>query len=361
MISKLNLSTGFGQRHFNLVGPSRFFEALNLHQDLDLHRSKVTLPSIRKDLHEFVNLTEKPRSASLKAAINKTAQAFSIPQVKMLHLNEVFNYDLPVWGSSPGLPYREMGYKTKQQVVACPENRIAIRRFWHEVKYDAPPRSSDCLAFVRSHLAPHGIDKVRAVWGYPMNMVMGEAVFAIPLIEAFKLGTTPLAYGYETTQGGFVKLKNETAGMSNYIGIDFSKFDKTVPPWLIHKAFNILRRNIDFGNYRNYGVANAERNWKMFDYIENYFIKTPIRLSNGERYLKHCGIASGSYFTQLIGSIVNHILITSYFIHKFGRPPRYLKVLGDDSFLADDQVIDFYDCAKFFSANSIYTPFKLGN
>ncbi|CAH0386742.1 unnamed protein product [Bemisia tabaci] len=68
----------------------------------------------------------------------------------------------------------------------------------------------------------------------------------------------------------------------------------------------------------------------------NYFIRTPIRLCNGERYLKRAGIASGSYFTQLIGSVINYIILCWYFIKTYGRPPKYIKVLGDDSFVADD-------------------------
>lgn len=40
-------------------------------------------------------------------------------------------------------------------------------------------------------------------------------------------------------------LKNDTS--SNYgIGLDFSKFDSSIQPWLLHAAFDILEENVTF-------------------------------------------------------------------------------------------------------------------
>lgn len=64
-------------------------------------------------------------------AIHLTDVAFSLPEgpTPMLHLNEVFDYDLPIWNSSPGPPWKECGYSTKCEVLAQPINRRNIRWF----------------------------------------------------------------------------------------------------------------------------------------------------------------------------------------------------------------------------------------
>nr|WPR18833.1 MAG: RNA-dependent RNA polymerase [Partitiviridae-like virus 1] len=115
---------------------------------------------------------------------------------------------------------------------------------------------------------------------------------------------------------------------SHFLGVDFSDFDKSVPEWLIRLASDVLLINIDFVHYKDYGVAWAKSMIHMFERITDYFVNTKIRLRNGERYSKKGGIASGSYFTELISSIVNYILIT-YVTLK-------CQILGDGSVTGTD-------------------------
>ena len=91
-------------------------------------------------------------------------------------------------------------------------------------------------------------DKVRAIWGYPATMTFGEAVFAVPLIKAYKAHGKHMAYGNDMFNGGFAKIRRRFMGHKEYTGIDFTKFDKKLPRWLVYKAFKILASNIDFIN-----------------------------------------------------------------------------------------------------------------
>lgn len=53
----------------------------------------------------------------------------------MLHLNDVFaKKDLEIWNRSPGLPWKELGYKTKGDIQHDPDAIARIRLFWHKVK-----------------------------------------------------------------------------------------------------------------------------------------------------------------------------------------------------------------------------------
>jgi len=343
-IKRLPKRQGFPQRHFTFREKTPFLKGLDI--DLEYRRSSVNLDLIKEDLFEF----DRPRidvnsiiqqDSNLKLSIHLAAEAFRLPnRVSMIHLNDLFDYPLQIWSSSPGLPWKTRGYLTKKEVVDDPHNRQMIRWFWHQTKYGRKTTPSDCCAFVRSHLTKD-VDKVRAVWGYPLNMALGEAVFAVPLIEAYQEDSNnPLAYGYETAIGGMKRIINESQHCKFFSGIDFKGFDKSVQADLIYIAFDILMRNIDFVNYRDYGKADASRMMRMWDYIVSYFINTPIRLCTGERYQKSNGVASGSYFTQMIDSVVNYILITWIYLEQTGSPPKYLKVMGDDSLAGGDFQID---------------------
>lgn len=302
-----------------------------LETDSSYWRSPISLPLIREQVLGYQNFNSVELTDSLKYAIALADQAFRLKEpVKMLHLNDLFNYPLHIWKRSPGLPWKSLGYKTKDEVRYDPRCRNSIRWFWHRIKAGERIGAPDCCAFTRSHLTEKGTNKIRAVWGYPMSMTMGEAVFAVPLIEAYQKQISPMAYGYDTALGGARRIIGESGNHASYCALDFSSFDKTVPAPLIQVAFSILLRNIDIVNYRDHGVADSRRILRMWRYIERYFIHTPIRLCNGERFRKHAGVASGSYFTQLIDSIVNYILVVWAGIEQ-GAPPEYIKVLGDDS------------------------------
>lgn len=258
----------------------------------------------------------------------------------MIHLNDVFKQDLPIWQSSPALPWIRHDYPTKAKIRDTPSAVRQIRWFWHRIKSGEKIHPPDCCAFARSHICKIGENKVRAVWGYPATITFGEAVFALPLIRAYQKYKSPVAYGYETAVGGAKKIYHEFEMHPWKAAIDFSSFDKTVPEFLIRHAFDVLALNIDFIEYNEYGVADARRMFVMWDYIIDYFINTPIRLSTGIRFRKHSGVASGSYFTQLIDSVINHTLMLWITLSQTGRFPVKIKVFGDDSIIATETELD---------------------
>lgn len=344
----LGKGSGFGQRFEPPEASPYLIDLLPMCSKYT--RSKVTLKLIRDDIKENrVNENAvRPDDPLLDEAIRITSRAFQLPElVKPLHLKDVFLQDLPIWSSSPGLPWMQYGYRTKADIRKDPDAINRIRYFWHRIKTGQKIRLPDCCAYVRSHLCGIGDTKVRAVWGYPATVTFGEAMFAIPLIRAYQMYRTPIAYGYETGIGGMQKIFQEFRGR-RFLGIDFKKFDKTLPAWLIKIAFNILAYNINFKEYQDYGVPVAAALLRMWHTLVDYCINTRIRVCNGERYLKRSGLASGSYFTQLIGSICNHILLTYAALSK-GVSLRNVLVFGDDSLVSTDEEFTPDDVQKAIS------------
>ncbi|KAG8297459.1 hypothetical protein J6590_036251 [Homalodisca vitripennis] len=116
-------------------------------------------------------------------------------------------------------------------------------------------------------------------------------MFALPLIRAYKgmpISSRPIAYGFETLTGEMRLVSKKFYGKGNrFIGLDFSKFENTVPAWLVDIAFDILMLNIDFLHYEDHGVADVWRNVHLYDAIRRYHIETPIRLANAQRFKKN--------------------------------------------------------------------------
>lgn len=339
----------FSQRHFTwTVTPFCPPEAHTFTEKL--HRSPVTLESVRNDILQFggprVPMTRDPVYWNV---LKKAEQVWKLPTpVPPIHLNDLPSYRLDTDSSSPGLPWKTEGFKTKRQVIDDPVSFRSIRSFRHRIKYGEAGKPADCAAYLRSHLVEEGDLKVRAVWGYPATISFQEACFA--LIEGFKSGRYPIAYGNETARGGCRRLRDRFYKLKNLLTADFKSFDKYVPEWLIRHAFSILCLNVDFTRYKTSGVPDAFGLYKAWNYIVDYFINTPVRLCNGERYRKRQGIASGSYFTQLIDSIVNYIMIL-YAVEKCGLSIADILVLGDDSLVA---TIGKVDLAEMSSALKVF-------
>lgn len=166
--------------------------------------------------------------------------------------------------------------------------------------------------------------KTRLVWCYGLSMTILEARFARPIIASFlaRRGCTPMAFGLLKYQMSSTLLPIENSRFR--ISLDYSQFDATVPTYLIRKAFGILASYLDLSDPSDH---------EGFEKCVQYFINTPILMPNGNIYRKNRGIPSGSYFTQLIGSIVNYICLQYAHIKMTGNSinSQFVRVLGDDS------------------------------
>lgn len=181
-----------------------------------------------------------------------------------------------------------------------------------------------CLAFSRTQFN----GKTRLVWGYPYSMTVIEGLFAYPLLQRFKGASTPMAFAQTTMVLG-TNLRIASYHKEWVYSLDMSQFDATISSQLIRKAFKIISTWFDLNEIE---PISGVRYKEIFDLVVDYFIKTPIVMPDGNVYFgKNHGVPSGSYFTQLVDSIVNVIIIGSiseaFSLH---ASKEDLFVLGDD-------------------------------
>lgn len=240
---------------------------------------------------------------------------------------------------SPGLPYKLEGAKTKQQAVDEFQAVERSRVMWHQISYGKPVQLPDVCLYARAQVCSVTENKIRATWGYPLDVYLEEARFFYPVLDyvSSKECALPIAYGLEMATGGMEHVFSASLCNEKYVMTDWSRFDKTIPPWLIRDAFFLVSELIDFGH-----VLDSEnkiwrvRSWrsaKRWKRMVDYFVQTPIRTSKGERFEITGGVPSGSCWTNIIDTIIN-ILVTRYLSYaQQGRFPDAEIYLGDDAVL----------------------------
>jgi hypothetical protein len=244
--------------------------------------------------------------------------------------------------TSPGLPYVRQGYKTKRDATTqCMRDFTQIKALlckeggWKEVK------TFPCYAVARCALTTDATKPARLAWGYPMMITYLEAHFAPALMDALRdldLFSWDINY---LDNSSFDLWRGFTAGSSEQFRayLDWSGFDAHVSRDQIEWAFGLLWSLLDFSDIPRKLRMFYKQAWLL---IKDYFIYTYIII--GKRlYVKSSGIPSGSYFTQMIGSIINYLVITDTLMVMANRTFDnhhslfpYIKILGDDSLLRAD-------------------------
>jgi hypothetical protein len=218
------------------------------------------------------------------------------------------------------------------------------------VQYAKRPRP--CLVGIRTQQKPQIIEdrsldnikenyrgKTRLVWMYPFEVTIVEGMFALPIMDRFKHTKTPITIGVHKGVLGS-RIHHEIGSRRYKYALDYSRFDSTISADLIHAAFRILRTN--FGHFTPY----QDRAWNV---AINYFVHTPIVMPDGYLYVgKEHGVPSGSFFTQIIDSIVNTILVGAM-SHKFSLMVDESKfmVLGDDLLMSSDVKLNLPEISAF--------------
>lgn len=203
-----------------------------------------------------------------------------------------------------------------------------------------------CIAFKRTQFN----DKTRLVWGFPYSMTAIEGLFARPLIKRFLKVFNPMAFGKST---GYLGTKLRVASYNNRYAYstDVSSFDASMSATLIKVAFEIISTWFDMNGDVETASGDTLRVSEVWNKIVTYFITTPIVMPDLNLYLgKRHGVPSGSYFTQIIDSVINTIIvgtISSKFAMHIDK--EHLSVLGDDVLFWSNRKISLETLAKYAS------------
>lgn len=304
-----------------------FLDPESLDQFQGYTRSFYTLEGHYQNLWLYDRqITRKPKDPLLTRAINLAAATFKLDKpVTAIRWDALA--DVPfIPSSSAGWGY--IGTKGAPNNHEKAINRsVYSLNAWLETKKGlavTPFRYAPDLAWTRTQLGTFASPKIRHVWGEAFENVILEGMTAAPLITAYQAKGEPMPIGihiYKRLPEIINTTLNHNTEPHHGVGLDIKSFDTSVMPWLIHEAFNILRENIIFPD---------EMSEHAFDYSIEHFITRPVVMPDGRMWLKRVGVPSGSYFTQLIDSIIN--MIATYYaqLHIYDRTFRTY-VLGDDS------------------------------
>lgn len=159
----------------------------------------------------------------------------------------------------------------------------------------------------------------------PINMVtlkviLAESLYANPLSQWLKYYQYT-AIGKDTRTDISNWVSQQRKDMYQWLSLDYSAYDSSIPSWLIDAAFEIIR-----GAFRNLGKFGND----LLTVLKQTFIVKDIITPEGIIHATH-GNPSGSKFTAIINGICNEIM-TEYWADLLGKEVEYM-IMGDDNLI----------------------------
>jgi len=308
------------------------------------HRSVPNLLTLYESVNFYNNKPAKKSDAMhVKIAIAKAFDAFRFKEkVAITRIEDVKPTTFPLT-TSPCLPYVRMGLRTKQE--AWDTAMDDAKRMKYCVEHGIPTTFPPSMVFAKSKICHRWERKTRAIWGKSLSLLILEAMFVKSSWDEFKKGYTPAAYQVQAHHGQYQVLRSNLFDRNNnsyYVGLDFKKFDTSIPPWLIAAAFKVLEASIDFSRYTDGSRTDVEEMYKLWSRVKRTMIDTTFIMPDGWMFQKHTGVDSGSYIFQLIENICTYIMVEAGLLSQ-GIESTSGYVLGDDSLFwcRNQRKIDF--------------------
>lgn len=162
--------------------------------------------------------------------------------------------------------------------------------------------------------------KSRLVSAIDIWQILAECRFAKPI--QIKLSETDWYAGGRDDDSIQNRLTHLMQKYGNSMTIDYSKFDQTISDWLIREAFDVIR-----AGFSEFGFDEDLFSVVREDFIHKVFID-----GSGRLVESHKGVPSGSMFTQIVDSIVNKLMVDTYFISK-DMKQWDMMIMGDDNII----------------------------
>lgn len=179
--------------------------------------------------------------------------------------------------------------------------------------------------------------KTRPVWAVDVWTVIAEMMFSKPLTKWLKW------YGYSAIGKDDLSIWQETsyrrAHYTRWLSLDYSKFDSSIPAWLIHAAFDVLASAFE-------ELSPEEK--ALLEAIKNDFIHKNVITGDGVVHVDH-GNPSGSGLTAIINGICNELMTETWMV-KYGIEGKYM-IMGDDNLIFLNKDMDIAVVSSYIMYN----------
>ena len=183
--------------------------------------------------------------------------------------------------------------------------------------------------------------KTRGVIMVGFKQVMAESLWAKPVQT--KMGTVDWYAGGKTDRLIYSCIRRQLDKANYWLTVDYSKYDQSIPGWLIYEAFDVIEAMFDKAYYWD------EELWKIVkrDFVYKVFLDGDGNLIDAED-----GVPSGSMFTQIMDTIVNVLMIRTYFESKGVAKSEYsMIIMGDDNLMCTKFEVDEIDLGGYLQRN----------
>lgn len=302
-----------------------------------------------KQLLEAVERFTEPNHTSFRWNRNyqrakaELKENFAKLKLSMLqyHDDESMIDALPKTDTHSGYTYLETGKRKKRENLGkiysryCDEEKKARESGSFNKPILPGTRTQGSGAFTengeRTNDCKH---KTRLVSMIDLMVIFAELKFANPIQKALA-GMRWYAGGKDPSQISTI-ITNMRHDLTDYVSLDYSAYDQSVSNWLIEDAFEII------------GAAFVDLDEQLFSIIVEDFINKNFVFGDGVVSASK-GVPSGSMFTQIIDSVVNVLMITTYLYSK--DVTGQMIVMGDDNLLYTKGKIDVEDIATYIRKN----------
>jgi hypothetical protein len=178
--------------------------------------------------------------------------------------------------------------------------------------------------------------KTRMVAMVDLVTIANELQFSYPFMSHFK-DVSSFAGGKDDRVIGSI-ISDMRSRFKYHTSLDYSQFDQSISDWLIRDAFSLVK------NCFNLEDEDAFK----FDCVINDFIEKDFLIDKG-LLRSSKGVPSGSMFTQIIGSLVNQLVISTY-LNSIGSSGEMI-VMGDDNLVFTNTEINLEHLSSYILHN----------
>ena len=182
--------------------------------------------------------------------------------------------------------------------------------------------------------------KVRLVSMVTISQIVTEMRWSIP-VQAM-LGSLRWYAGGKNDSGINTLLNQGREDFKEWLSIDYSAYDQTISQWLIREAFELIEELF---------IHDPCHDSALFKAVVNSFCIKSFVDGKGDLRRSVKGIPSGSMFTQIIGSIINRLMIDTYLESKSENFPRAMLIMGDDNIIFTREKLDAEDLSGYLLYN----------